>query len=95
MSFPDGLESLVIDAQIQDYPDYSNPNVNPFDQTYLNSLPMVTAYGFSLCWKLGTENPDQAVINCDSVAYCALGIIFCPAGPLVAELIGLLRNLSS
>lgn len=62
------------DEQVQAYPDFSDPNINPFDQTYLNSLPMVTAYGFSLCEKLGRENPDLAVTNCDSVAYCALGV---------------------
>lgn len=64
------------DEQVQAYPDFSNPNIDPFDQTYLNSLPMVTAYGFSLCEKLGRENPALAVTNCDSVAYCALGKYF-------------------
>ncbi|KAI4204252.1 MAG: hypothetical protein LQ350_001232 [Teloschistes chrysophthalmus] len=62
------------DEQVQAYPDYNDPNVNPFDQTYLASLPMITAYGFSLCWKIGSENPSRAVTNCDNVAYCALGV---------------------
>ncbi|CAL8577917.1 hypothetical protein XPA_003727 [Xanthoria parietina] len=62
------------DEQVRDYPDFFNPNIDPFDQTYLASLPMVTAYGFSLCQKLASDNPDLAVTNCDSVAYCALGV---------------------
>ncbi|KAL8657591.1 MAG: hypothetical protein Q9226_001755 [Calogaya cf. arnoldii] len=57
------LVSLVRDEQVQDYPDYTNPNINPFDPTYLASLPMVTAYGFSLCQKLAADNADLAVTN--------------------------------
>lgn len=34
---------------------------------------MVKAYGSVMCRKLAIENPNQAVLNCDSVALCALG----------------------
>ena len=34
---------------------------------------MVGALGFSLCHKLGRDNPDMAIRNCNSVALYALG----------------------
>lgn len=43
------------------------------DPAYLSSLPMVPAYGFPLCMKLGQEDPSGAVQNADSAAFLALG----------------------
>lgn len=34
---------------------------------------MVKAYGFLKCHKLGIDNPNMAVQNCDTMAFCALG----------------------
>lgn len=66
-------QHAVRDEKVQDYPDFNHPNF--MDPAYQATLPMVTAYGFSYCYKLGLENPALAVTNCDNVAYCALGIL--------------------
>ena len=52
---------------------FFDSNINIYDPGYVNTLPMVKAYGFGMCHKLAIEDPNQAVLNCDSVAFCALG----------------------
>ena len=48
-------------------------SIDVYDPLYISSLPMTNAYGFSLGQKLALENPELAVRNCDSVAWCAAG----------------------
>lgn len=50
-----------------------NPAINHHDPAYLNTLPITSAYGFQLCFKLGLEDPDRATQNSDTVAYIGLG----------------------
>ena len=43
------------------------------DPVYLNTHPIVEAYGFMNCFWLAYESPDLALKNPDNTALCALG----------------------
>lgn len=43
------------------------------DPAYANYLPLVQAYGFQLCLKLGVDSPVRAARNSNSLAIFALG----------------------
>ena len=47
----------------------NDPHQDYLDPAYLSS----SAYGFGYCHKLALDDPDLAVLNCNSVALCALG----------------------
>lgn len=75
------LSSPLFDEQVRDYPPLhllTNPSLvaMTFSDAYRNTLPMVSAYGFSRCAKLAIDSPDRALQNADNVALCALGLYF-------------------
>lgn len=72
---------VVVDEMVRRFPPLNeitgrnklSPRPMVYDPDYLNSLPMVPAYGLALCYRLAIDDPDRAVNNPDSLAILALG----------------------
>ena len=69
---PFGLINVrpVIDGKVRAFPPANGATFNPSADS---NVPMVPAYGFIYCVKLGLNDPKAAAHNANSVACCALG----------------------
>lgn len=74
------MEYLVVDELVRRYPPlneitqiaYPNMPIRVYNLDYVNSLPMIKAYGVFYCLKLSLDDPDRAVPNPDSLGIFAL-----------------------